>query len=135
MTEFIAINPCRHGQLHSHYLSREDIEFEESIGNYVDEMGDPSCYGGQEYPIPNPYEPHAIFLNDYHVANLKALLNAIGYPWNGGAVEEDNPFWIANTGDWVGEIYNKLPFTQEMPNETGEAMAERAREWSRREKE
>jgi hypothetical protein len=75
-------------------------------------------------------EKHIVTLNDYHVANLRALINAIGYPWNDGAIEESNPFWAANTGDWVGEIYWKLPEVDFEPNATGEEMANEARKWT-----
>ena len=45
-----------------------------------------------------------IELNRYHRDNLIWLFNAIGYP-HGNGVE---PFTMANSGDWVGEIPNML---------------------------
>ena len=49
-------------------------------------------------------ETWVIELNRYHRDNLVWLFNVIGYPY-GNAVE---PFGLANTGDWVGEVHNML---------------------------
>jgi len=50
-----------------------------------------------------------IKLNKYQRDNLAWLINAIGYPYDAtaqnGPVE---PFTCANTGDWVGEVFNML---------------------------
>lgn len=51
-----------------------------------------------------PPETWTLTLNRYQRDNLLWLLNAIGYPW-GQRVE---PFNLANTGDWVGEIAQML---------------------------
>src|SRR5208282_4430905 len=56
-----------------------------------------------------------IELNRYHRDNLTSLFNAIGYP-HGDAVE---PFHVANTGDWVGEIYNMLSNVAPIPGDLG----------------
>ncbi len=50
-----------------------------------------------------------IRLNRYQRDNLVWLFGAIGYP-NLGAQSEGpvEPFHMANTGDWVGEICNML---------------------------
>ena len=67
-----------------------------------------------------------IELNEYQVANLKSLIEASGY---GYEKAERNPLWVANTGDWIGQIYNLLPEVEYKPNATAEELAERAREF------
>lgn len=67
---------------------------------------------------------YTISLNEYQIANLRALINAVGYPW--GEVEERNPLWAANTGDWVGEVYSKLPEVDCEPNSTGHEIAQKS---------
>lgn len=71
---------------------------------------------------------HVLVLNDYQVANLRELFNAMGY----ACVVDDNPLKVAHTGDWVGEIYNQLPYVGERqkPNATVSELAQRARKWS-----
>lgn len=51
--------------------------------------------------FPRPPETWVLALNRYQRDNLLWLLNAVGYPVDGEAVE---PFTLANTGDWVGEV-------------------------------
>ena len=69
---------------------------------------------------------HPIVLNDYQVANLRALLELCG-GW--GGIEMPNPFSAANTGDWVAEIYYKLPRVPREPNVSPAEMMRRANEW------
>lgn len=45
----------------------------------------------------------AVELNDYQHANLLALLAAV---MRSGDL--DSPLYIWNTGDWVGEVFDKL---------------------------
>jgi hypothetical protein len=56
-------------------------------------------------------------LNDYQAANLRWLLGLVGYPAPLVAVGD---FACANTGDWVGEIYLRIPETDYKPNGTRE---------------
>lgn len=77
---------------------------QDAIGNAIKE--------GESIRIPavtySRYYPHqdtwVIELNRYHRDNLIWLFNAIGYP-HGNGVE---PFTMANSGDWAGEIPNML---------------------------
>lgn len=55
-----------------------------------------------------------IVLDEYQVSNLKAALEAIGYPADRGHAR--CPLNVLNTGDWLGELYNKLPETTYYPN-------------------
>jgi hypothetical protein len=55
--------------------------------------------------IRNPPETWVLCLNRYQRDNLLWLLNAIGYPYGTTKVE---PFTLANTGDWVGELTQML---------------------------
>jgi hypothetical protein len=64
-------------------------------------------------------EKTTIHLTDYHVANLRAAIEAAGYP--GGAVP--NPIPGLNTGDWLGEIYLMLPPVNCQPNISSVQMA------------
>ena len=45
-------------------------------------------------------------LNEYQRNNLLWLLNLIGYPYP--HAESVQPFNLANTGDWVGEVATML---------------------------
>lgn len=64
-----------------------------------------------------------IELNGYQIANLKSALEAIGY----GRHEVRNPLWVLHTGDWVGEIYWKLPHhVEQAPNFTPEQLEQMA---------
>jgi len=47
-----------------------------------------------------------LVLDEYQRNNLLWLLNLVGYPY--GNVHATEPFHLANTGDWVGEIVLKL---------------------------
>jgi len=82
-------------------------------------------------------ETWVLVLNRYQRDNLLWLLNAVGYPWDAGPVE---PFTLANTGDWVGELALMLMktegFTKSMtidandrPNMSKEELAERVSRW------
>lgn len=61
---------------------------------------------------------HTLTLNDYQVANLRALLEATGiytFPEKRAA---DNPLFALDTGDWLAEIYQMLPKVSYKPNQT-----------------
>ena len=62
------------------------------------------------YP-PTPDSYRTIQLNEYQVANLLALIEAIGYP-NGGPGVTGSPLGRLHSGDWLGEIYWKLATPQ-----------------------
>ena len=74
---------------------------------------------------------HVLMLNDYQVANLRALLNAIGAGY--WPVEEElrsSPLQVCNNGDWVGEIYMMLPYEgQQEPNQSAAQMRRQAQAW------
>ena len=53
-----------------------------------------------------------ITLNSYQRNNLLLLLNICGYPSNCGV----EPFTLANTGDWLGEIALMLSKNPENPD-------------------
>jgi hypothetical protein len=85
---------------------------------------------------------HTIELDDYEVANLRALLQAIGYgtpdcescgrplPYTKERTDAlRSPFFAANNGDWVGQVYLKLPSVKHKPNASPEQLAEAARRW------
>lgn len=61
-----------------------------------------------------------IELDEYEVANLRAVIQAIGYP-----ADKDHPrcpLNVLNTGDWLGELYNKLPELQYYANTSSSDM-------------
>lgn len=66
-------------------------------------MVTPIAYQAPNFP--RPPETWVLALNRYQRDNLLWLLNAVGYPVGGQAVE---PFTLANTGDWVGEVAQML---------------------------
>lgn len=68
-------------------------------------MNDPRPIAYQITGMRNPPETWVLCLNRYERDNLLWLLNAIGYPYGKTAIE---PFTLANTGDWVGEITQML---------------------------
>ena len=64
---------------------------------------------------------YTLSLNDYQVANLRATIQAIGYPAESVEPRDRgsaNPLRALNTGDWLGEIYNLLPDINCSPNES-----------------
>ena len=70
-----------------------------------------------------------IELNDYQIANLRAAIEAAGYgTWREGRTNyvPRNPLYVLNNGDWIGELYQKLPSVEYKPNETPQALAEKA---------
>lgn len=69
--------------------------------------------------------PHQIDLNDYQVANLRAAIEAIGYP-SGTA---QSPLSVLHSGDWLGEIYSKLPKLYVQPNLRPHEYISRANGW------
>lgn len=70
---------------------------------------------------------NTIVLNDYEVANLKALIESCGYGLPNRV--DRNPLWVANTGDWLGQIYQKLPTVHCDPNASPDELAKRANEF------
>jgi len=72
---------------------------------------------------------HQITLNDYQVANLKAMFEATGY---NSKEPIDSPLGALDTGDWLGEIYWKLPDVSSSPNSTPDSMIEYAIGWQPR---
>jgi len=67
---------------------------------------------------------YTIELDDYEVANLRAAIEAAGY-W-GGQPAKRNPLYALNTGDWLGQIFWKLPQVDCKPNKTPEYLAKAA---------
>ena len=57
-----------------------------------------------------------IELDEYEVANLKEVIEAIGYPAPYPNTRKSCPLDVLNTGDWVGMLYNKLPDVDFEPN-------------------
>lgn len=63
---------------------------------------------------------YTIELDEYQIANLRAAIQAIGYP-----ADKDYarcPLNVLNTGDWLGEIYLKLPEVQYYANTSSSDM-------------
>ncbi len=79
------------------------------------------CQKEEKTMIDNFNDEQTIVLSEYEIANLRSLLEACGYP-NGQCPK--NPFYAANTGDWLGQIYNKLPKINLRPNRTPNELAE-----------
>lgn len=72
----------------------------DTLGNIIkseEHVKIPAATYSRYYPAS---ETWVIELNKYHRDNLIWLFNAIGYPYGQGV----EPFKLANTGDWVGEI-------------------------------
>lgn len=63
-------------------------------------------------PITTPTE-YSITLSEYEIANLKSFLQITGY-----GVNDETCIPILSSGDWVGQIYNKLPNVKCAPNRT-----------------
>lgn len=73
-----------------------------------------------------PGQPeHTITLTEYEVANLREALSAVGCgsPWH------VSPLNAMNTGDWVCQVWAKLPQSDHWLCQTAEVMSQRAREW------
>lgn len=56
-------------------------------------------------------------LDEYERANLLWLLHAVGYPWDQKNPTVVEPFNMANTGDWVGQVVGKLGFFEDPPTQ------------------
>lgn len=70
----------------------------------------------QHYAVPSGWW---IFMDDYEIANLRSAIVAIGYPWSGDPGLDPGPLGALNSGDWVGQIYQKLPQVEhQRPNRT-----------------
>ena len=71
-------------------------------------------------------DSHVILLSDYEVVNLREAINACGY----AHVADPSPLNVLNNGDWIGQIYQKLPYVEGIkPNATSAELAQRARKW------
>jgi hypothetical protein len=70
---------------------------------------------------------HTLVLSDYEVVNLRAAIHATGYASAYGGPE--NPLSVLNSGDWIGQIFQRLPYLGEhmRPNATAEELVDRAR--------
>lgn len=73
-----------------------------------------------------PLRKITVELNEYQVANLRSLIEACGY---GGTMRQRSPLWVANTGDWIGEVYNLLPVVDHPPNADSITLSERANQF------
>lgn len=67
-------------------------------------------------------QPFSVTLTAYEIANLRSLIEACGY----ASGRTRNPLWVANTGDWIGQVYNKLPAVEHPPNATAAQLENRA---------
>jgi len=70
-------------------------------------------------------EKYTIELDEYQIANLKAVFEAAGYNWHTTKIK-DNPIFAINTGDWLSEIYVALPKVQYLPNKSATEIAQEA---------
>jgi hypothetical protein len=73
-------------------------------------------------------DQHVILLSSYEAANLRAALQATGY----AVADAESPLNVMNTGDWLGQVWQKLPYIEESeckPNSSVEEMIRRAHEW------
>ncbi len=61
---------------------------------------------------------YTLQLNDYELANLRALFEACRID------VFNNPLSAINNGDWQGQIFNKLPITDTKPNRTPREIVE-----------
>ncbi len=70
---------------------------------------------------------HVIMLSDYEVINLREALTAMGY-----GMSTRSPLEVMHTGDWVGQLWQKLPWlTDPRPNVDAETQQARARDWKK----
>lgn len=69
-------------------------------------------------------EEYAIKLTDYEIANLKSMIEAVGYPSH----NYNTPLGVFNSGDWLGQIYNKLPIIDYLPNRSPQEYRKMAKE-------
>ena len=68
---------------------------------------------------------NVILLSDYEVVNLRAALQATGYGMTGRS-----PLQVLNNGDWLGQIYQKLPYLDHpTPNADAFELQARALRW------
>lgn len=70
------------------------------------------------------HEKVTVELDGYQVANLRALIEATGYNRAGN---DPSPLAFLMTGDWIGEVYWKLPASEHPPNRTPEQQRDDAR--------
>lgn len=68
-----------------------------------------------------------ITLDNYEVTNLRALIEACGYPYT--MRHERCPLNVANTGDWLGQIYLKLRKVDLKPNASAEELVRSSLAW------
>lgn len=72
---------------------------------------------------------HVLMLNDYQIANLRSLFNAIGYGYHNPDIPS-SPLSVVNNGDWVGEIYQMLPYEgQQKANASPQELRQAAISW------
>jgi hypothetical protein len=67
-----------------------------------------------------------LVLDAYEASNLREALRATGY----GEPFHRSPLSVLHSGDWVGQVWQKVPDTGHPPNATAAEYAERARSWS-----
>ncbi len=82
--------------------------------------------GGRPPPWHTNYP---VELDGYEVANLRAAIEAMGYPATREPSVLRSPLMVMHNGDWVGQVYNKLPEVAEgdhVLNNTPEELAEAA---------
>jgi len=68
---------------------------------------------------------YTITLNQYQLVNLRSALEAIGYPY----AQDRSPLDVLNTGDWIGELHQKLVQAELKPNAAPADLRKRARIW------
>lgn len=72
---------------------------------------------------------HVVMLSTYEVSNLVSALQATGY----GAATGDSPLRVLDTGDWLGQVVQKLQsvagYWEVKPNVDPIELAEQARNW------
>lgn len=83
----------------------------------------------KEESLPLP-EPKVVTLTDYERANLLWLFSLIGYPaMPFGDIQPLYPFTLANTGDWIGQLFWKLGLDKPNPiKPNGSALIEKLRD-------
>lgn len=79
------------------------------------------------YPL-GAGDKYAIWLSDYEVANLRGAIEATGYgTWNHPNYPRSSEMNLnsrsaLNAGDWLGQIYLKLPKVDTNPNQEWAAL-------------
>lgn len=91
---------------------------------FPDTLGGRSC-------VNCDYQVYDISLDTYEISNLKSVLAATGHSQSDSEFVKigRNPIQVINTGDWMGQLYQKLPDVDYVPNIEPHELAERARKW------